>query len=380
MTTAVIILTSVPGRDQASALAESRQLVEHVIADGCECGYGTALAGAITKAVALGCTHAVVLDVGRSHSPAYLPLFVEAARTHPDAIIVGFRQYQGRREEAASPGFRSPQARPSRMQRLGRWNCDLWTWLETGRWVHDTVYGFKAYPLDLIKDLAIRSRQTDCEVELFAKSIWSGIATVHVPLSSDAASETLAPLAPGEIIRFGITTSLLTLQRLVLPEPLRAMIHRKEFAELPAMQRVRVACREAIAHNCQRPGRFAACVGLGVFFGIVPIWGLQMLAAATTAHLLGLSKPLVLAASHVSSPLTLPLVLYASLVIGHLLLHGQLSGLPHLRQLGPSVLLHSLGEYLIGSTVLAICAGLVAMMVSFVAAATIKRLRGIPSC
>jgi uncharacterized protein (DUF2062 family) len=363
MTPAVIILSSVPGRDLEAAAGAARQTVGQVIVASDSRGYGAAFAGAMSQAVESGCTHAVVLDVGRGHLPIYLPRFVEAARLHPGAIIIGRREYT--------------QNRPSRLQHLARWNCDFWTWMETGRWVHDTVYGFKAYPLDLIKDLAIRSEQTDCEVELLAKAIWSGIATVQVALPSDAKSETLVPLSPGEITRFGVTTGLLTLQRLALPEPLRAMIHRKEFSQLPLMQRLRVVCREAVAHHCQRPGRFAACVGLGVFFGIVPIWGFQMLAAAATAHLLGLSKPLVLAASHVSSPLTLPLVLYASLIIGHLLLHGQLSGLAHLHQLGPTLLLHSLGEYLIGSTVLAIGAGLAALVVSFAAAATIKRLRGI---
>jgi len=363
MSLAVIILSSVRGRDLESAAGAARQAVSQVIVASDARGYGAAFAEAVSQAVESGCTHAVVLDVGRGHLPAYLPRFVEAARLHPDAIVVGRREYT--------------QNRPSLLQRLGRWNCDFWTWMETGKWVHDTVYGFKAYPLDLIKDLAIRSQQTDCEVELLAKAIWSGVGIVQVALPSDAKSETLVPLSPGEITRFGVTTVSLTLQRLGLPEPLRAMIHRKEFSQLPLIQRLRVVCREAIAHNCQRPGRFAVCVGLGVFFGIVPIWGFQMLAAAATAHLLGLSKPLVLAASHVSSPLTLPLVLYASLIIGHLLLHGQVSGLPNLRQLNPAVLLHSVGEYLVGSTVLAIAAGMAALVISFAAAATIKRLRGI---
>ena len=117
-----------------------------------------------------------------------------------------------------------------------------------------------------------------------------------------------------------------------------------------------------------------------MFFGIAPIWGFQMLAAAATAHLLGLSKPLVLAASHVSSPLTLPLIIYASLLAGHFLFHGRFTGLPRPDQFDRLVLLRYLGEYVAGSIALALIAGVLALLLAFLAATTLKSLRSSLRC
>jgi len=364
--TAVIILSSVPGADLDSAASAARQVVPHVLLAENPRGYGAALSAAFVTAGELRCSHAIVVDVGRGHEPACLPNFMEATRETPDAIIVGVRRYS--------------EDWPSLGKRLGRWHCDFWTWAETGRWIHDTTYGFKAYPLHLVRDLAVRARATDFEVELLAKLIWAGVRVVEVQLPADAGAEALSPLKPGELVRFGGTTARLMLQRLMLPSPLLATMHRQAFAELPLMRRVGLICREGIVHNCDRPSRFAACVGIGVFFGIAPIWGFQMIAAAATAHVLGLSKPLVLAASQISSPLTVPLIIYASLVAGHLLFHGRFTGLPRPDQLDRLVLLRYLGEYVAGSIALAVVAGVLSLLLAFLAARTLKTLRGNARC
>jgi uncharacterized protein (DUF2062 family) len=182
------------------------------------------------------------------------------------------------------------------------------------------------------------------------------------------------------VMRFGSTTLRLLVQRLLIPSALLATMHLKAFAQLPLMQRLGLICRQGIVHHSDRPLRFAAGVGVGVFFGIVPIWGFQMIAAATAAHLLGLSKSLVLAASQVSSPLTVPLVLYLSLLLGHLLFHGQIDGLPRPDQLDRVVLFRFLGEYVAGSIALAIAAGFFSLLLAFVAATTVRSLRGYTRC
>jgi uncharacterized protein (DUF2062 family) len=366
MLPSVIILSSVPGADLNSAAAASRQIMLQVLVAENPLEYGAALSGAFVTAGELGCTHAIVLDVGRGHAPAYLPNFIEAARQTPEAIILGVRKYS--------------LDRPSIGQRIGRWHCDFWTWAETGRWIHDTTYGFKAYPLHVIQDLEIRAESTDFEVELLAKSLWAGAQVLELSLPTEANARALVPLKPGEVARFGVTTARLMLQRLMLPGPLLATMHRRTFAQLPLMQRLGLICREGIVHNCDRPSRFAAGVAIGVFFGIAPIWGFQMIAAAATAHVLRLSKPLVLAASQVSSPLTVPLILYVSLLAGHFLFHRRFTGLPRPDQLDRLVLLRYLGEYLAGSIVLAIFAGILSLILAFLAATTLKRLRGNARC
>ncbi len=63
---------------------------------------------------------------------------------------------------------------------------------------------------------------------------------------------------------------------------------------------------------------------MGVCLGILPIWGFQMAAAMVVAHKLRLSKPLVVAASNVSLPAAIPLILWLSLVTGRFVVSGRL--------------------------------------------------------
>jgi uncharacterized protein (DUF2062 family) len=371
MKTALVISNSTAAFEAGSIVDDAMRLVPAVIvvelpllayrARGQErCAPSVPIA--LATAAELGCTHAITLDLGRGHDLADLPGFLEALRQHPDAIVTGVRRY--------------PAGALPALVRLARSNCDFWTWAETGRWIHDAAHGYRVYPLAGIRDLVLRSEGPEADVEVLVKAMWMDVRVVEIPLAEDQADQPQALLPLRQLIGFFSLTSKLMLQRLLLPAPLRATMHLREFADLPPGPRLRLIVGEAVRHHCDRPSRFAACVGVGVFFGIVPIWGFQILAAATVAHLLRLSKPLVIAASHVSSPITIPLILYASLLVGHLLFHGQLAGLPRLGQMQRSVMLQYLGEYLVGSIVLATASGVAAAMLAYLAAATLKSVRG----
>ena len=64
------------------------------------------------------------------------------------------------------------------------------------------------------------------------------------------------------------------------------------------------------------PGRAAAAVFLGIFIGIVPIYGFQALAAVGVALLFRLNKPLTVAGTFINNPLLLPLIVVASVDLG----------------------------------------------------------------
>src|ERR1700722_19609286 len=70
------------------------------------------------------------------------------------------------------------------------------------------------------------------------------------------------------------------------------------------------------------PGRAAAAVFLGIFIGIVPIYGLQTLAAVGVALLFRLNKPLTVAGTFINNPLLLPLIIFSSVELGSLLRIG----------------------------------------------------------
>lgn len=104
------------------------------------------------------------------------------------------------------------------------------------------------------------------------------------------------------------------------------------------------------------PGRAAAAVFLGIFIGIVPIYGLQTLAAVGVALLFRLNKPLTVASTFINNPLLQPLIVVASVELGCFLRRGSC------RPFTPSTLAGAhLKEYLlawvIGSVPLGILVG-----------------------
>jgi uncharacterized protein (DUF2062 family) len=64
------------------------------------------------------------------------------------------------------------------------------------------------------------------------------------------------------------------------------------------------------------PSRAAAAVFLGIFIGIVPIYGLQTLAAVGVALLFRLNKPLTVAGTLISNPVLQPLIVFSSVELG----------------------------------------------------------------
>jgi uncharacterized protein (DUF2062 family)/SAM-dependent methyltransferase len=70
------------------------------------------------------------------------------------------------------------------------------------------------------------------------------------------------------------------------------------------------------------PGRAAAAVFVGIFIGIVPIYGVQTLAAVGLALLFRLNKPLTVASTFINNPLLQPLIVVSSVELGGFLRSG----------------------------------------------------------
>lgn len=70
------------------------------------------------------------------------------------------------------------------------------------------------------------------------------------------------------------------------------------------------------------PGHAAAAMFLGIFIGVVPIYGFQTLAAVGLALLFRLNKPLTIAGTFICNPLFLPFIIFSSVELGCLLCLG----------------------------------------------------------
>ncbi|MFZ0772750.1 MAG: DUF2062 domain-containing protein [Candidatus Sulfotelmatobacter sp.] len=104
------------------------------------------------------------------------------------------------------------------------------------------------------------------------------------------------------------------------------------------------------------PGRAAAAVFLGIFIGIVPIYGFQTLAAVGVALFFKLNKPLTVAGTFINNPLLQPLIIVASVELGYFLRSGSFRPF-HLSALAGPHMKEELLGWVIGSVALGILAG-----------------------
>jgi uncharacterized protein (DUF2062 family) len=112
------------------------------------------------------------------------------------------------------------------------------------------------------------------------------------------------------------------------------------------------------------PVKMAASIGLGLFFGIVPIWGFQMLAAFTIASLLKLNRIVVLLGTNISFPIFIPFVIFISFEFGALFVNDPVQ-LTSFKNLTTETIYLQLHQYIIGSVILAIIVGLIGAFLTY---------------
>jgi uncharacterized protein (DUF2062 family)/SAM-dependent methyltransferase len=104
------------------------------------------------------------------------------------------------------------------------------------------------------------------------------------------------------------------------------------------------------------PGRAAAAVFLGIFIGIVPIYGFQTLAAVGAALFFRLNKPLTVAGTFINNPLLQPAIIVSSVEIGYFLRGGSFRPF-HLSALTGAHVKEEMLAFVIGSVVLGVFVG-----------------------
>ena len=128
-------------------------------------GKGIALREGFRRALAAGFSYAVTLDADGQHYPEDLPLFLEASRRHPGALIVGRRTGM----EAAVR---------SRGSRFANSFSNLWFFLQTLIPLKDTQTGYRLYPLKHLGCTGLLTSRYEAELELLVFSAWRGVKIV----------------------------------------------------------------------------------------------------------------------------------------------------------------------------------------------------------
>ncbi|HMG91721.1 MAG TPA: DUF2062 domain-containing protein [Chryseolinea sp.] len=117
----------------------------------------------------------------------------------------------------------------------------------------------------------------------------------------------------------------------------------------------------------------ALSVGFGVFMGIVPIWGFQLVVAITLSFLLRLNKALVIIAANISIPPMIPLILFLSYQMGALWRGEQVEGISFSKEITFETVASNLVQYVYGAVSLAITAGVIFGGLTYIALKIFKR-------
>ena len=330
-------------------------------------GKGKALRLGFIRALELGFDYAITIDADGQHYADDLPLFLQKLKENPDSLIVGSRNINA-------------EGMPGKNTFANRFS-NFWFKFETGINLPDTQSGYRLYPVKLYKNTRFFTKKYEFEIEVLVRSAWRNIPVIPIPIKvyypqGDERVSHFRPLQ--DFTRISILNTVLVLITLfyIWPIKLFSYLTKNKFTDI---------VKEQITQHNEKPAKVASALGFGIFMGIVPIWGFQMLTAAFLAHLMRLNKILVLAASNISVPPLIPFILYFSYKTGGIVLgkEGSLTS-ETVTNLKNQILtgdfydtLSELGydfyQYIIGSLIFGLALGLAMWIVSYLLLVLFKK-------
>ena len=309
-------------------------------------GKGAALNSGFRKAYDLGYKYAITIDSDGQHYPQEIKLLCDASLKEPETLWIGSRDFKSDN----MPGKNSFANRFS----------NFWFKLETGITLEDTQSGFRLYPLERLKEIRTLSGRYEFELEIIVRAAWRNVVVKNIPVSvyyppKEIRISHFKPFK--DFARISILNTVLVFIALIWWWPLK-------FIKWFSRENIRNFIKKHITESKESNLHIAKSVGLGLFFGISPLWGYQMIAAVAAAHLLKLNKVIVLVASNISIPPMIPFILYGSFAAGAFILGEPISFIP--TQLNLNSISDSLVQYLTGSIAFATVTGITGMIIAYI--------------
>jgi len=298
-------------------------------------GKGYALKKGFELAVQEGYQYAITIDSDGQHDAKDIAAFIEKSHNIPDALIVGSRQLPKDRLRQGS-GF------------ANRFS-NFWFKFIAGISIPDTQSGFRLYPLSELKNIHFYTRKYEFELEVLVRSAWRGIRVISIPIS------VFYPPKNERISHFRPFRDFLRISLLYTVFFFVSVFYIKPFSFLKYLKKENIKgfFNRHILHSKDSTAKITLSVMLGVFMGILPIWGYQLITAISLAYLLRLNKFLVIVAANISIPPMIPVILYLSFVTGSIVLGNG----THLNLVSPvtfTFVKNNLFQYVVGSIILAI--------------------------
>jgi glycosyltransferase involved in cell wall biosynthesis len=355
------VLTFVPGdrvivvndgaTDSTPQILEKYKDTVHLLANNPNQGKGYSLRKGLKKAIELGFDNAITIDSDGQHFPSDLPLIIKTAAENPGTVLMGSRNMQ--------------QEGVPQKSSFGNKFSNFWFKIETWITLPDTQTGFRLYPLKPLKKMRLFTKKFELEIEIIVRLAWKNVPfkPVQVQVKYDP-DERVSHFRPGrDFFRISVLNSVLVLFALLYYYP------KKLFS---------VKTFELIKHETIKPEESnfskALSLGFGVFMGIIPLWGFQLLIGIPLAVLFRMNKVLFIAAANISVPPMIPFIIYSSFLLGKQFVDGTINS-GKIFEFTTDSISDNIQQYLIGAVLLALIASLVVFTVSF---ALLKLLRKEP--
>jgi len=319
-------------------------------------GKGWALRKGLALATELGYDHAITIDSDGQHFAKDIPVFIDKLEATGDAIIIGARNMN----QDSVPGKSS----------FGHKFANFWFKVETGINAPDTQSGYRLYPLQPLRTMKFFTRKYEFEIEVLVRSAWKGIKIESVPVSVYyAPKETrISHFRPfKDFTRISILNTILVFITFLYIKP------RNFFRNIFKKKQWRAIIHEHLFNPNETDSVKAISIAFGIFMGIIPIWGFQLVTAIFLSILLRLNKPLVIIAANISIPPLIPLIIFLSYKMGNMWVQNGAVDMQLSNNISLATITQNLQQYVYGSITLAIIAAIVFGFITFIMLKIFKR-------
>ena len=312
-------------------------------------GKGWALRKAFRYAIDKGYKYAISIDSDGQHFAKDLPAFINKLEEEPNAVIIGARNMG----QASVPGSSS----------FGNKFSNFWFKVETGITSPDTQSGYRLYPLEPLKKMRFITRKYEFEIEVLVRLAWMGVKVISVPVTVYYApkEERISHFRPfKDFFRISVLNTILVLITLLYIKP------RDFIRTLFSPKKMKKVLDEHLFNPHHSPQLKAISVAFGIFMGIIPIWGFQLVAAIFLAILFKLNKPLVIIAANISIPPMIPVIIFGSYKMGALWMGANAMQINFNSAITLDSIKQNLVQYIYGSITLAIIAAVISGLLTFI--------------
>ncbi len=340
-----VIIVNDGSTDGTHAILEKYNAQIHVFHNDRNRGKGYSLRRGFEESLALGFKNVITIDSDGQHLPADLPLFFEMALQNQGAVIMGSRNMN----QADVPGKSS----------FGNKFSNFWFKFETGISLPDTQTGFRLYPLEPIRRINLFTSKFETEIEVIVKLAWKDVPIIPIDIQVIyEMEERVTHFRPfQDFTRISILNTYFVVLTFLfyLPRRLFRLIREKGLWQ--------IIKKEALKPSETNFAK-AQAIGFGIFMGIVPIWGFQLMIGIPLSIYFKMNKVLFLAATNISLPPLIPLIIFGSYKFGGLFYMNTIQ-LHTIEDISLESIHLNFLQYFIGGTILALLSGGISFLVSY---------------